>query len=205
MKFFSFRMQCPDMSVSILEESDGQADLIGDSWEMVGSTTRPTQQQTQSQPQTQSQSLLRGSTLVEQGAITVGCTTGANEMIEESADECKDDSNSVKVEERGCTLGATVQNGEKAKETAESEGADTGCHKDMELETDKKQEESKSPMALLSEIVKSSSPATSTPGSSPSSKGSKEELFSESMKELSKINLKEGEEEDDDIEIIRRN
>ena len=196
-------MQCPDMSVSILEESDEQADIIGDSWEMVGSTTKLTLQRTQSQTLTQSQSLLRGSTLVNQEAETVGGTTVASEMIDEIADECKDESSSEKVEERGSTLGATVQSEEEAKETAESVEADKRCQKDIKLETDIKKEESKSPMVLLSEIVKGSSPATSTPGSSPSSKGSKEELFNESMKELSKINLKEGEEEDDDIEIIK--
>ena len=74
----------------------------------------------------------------------------------------------------------------------------------LELKIEK--DDTKSPMALMSELVKSSSPATSTPGSSPSSKGSKEELFSDSMKEISKINVKEGEEDDndeDDIEMRR--
>ena len=37
-----------------------------------------------------------------------------------------------------------------------------------------------SPIALLSEVVKSSSPTTSTPGSTPSSKCSKEDMFRES-------------------------
>ena len=80
-------MQCPDLSASIIEEDDGQAGLIGDSWEIVGCTTRPTpqtQQQTQTQPQTQSQSLLRGCTLDDQQITSVGCTTRTSESISES-------------------------------------------------------------------------------------------------------------------------
>ena len=59
-------MQRSDLSASVIEEEEGQAGLISDSWEIVGCTTQSslqTQPRTQTQPQTQSQSLLRGYTL----------------------------------------------------------------------------------------------------------------------------------------------
>ena len=62
----------------------------------------------------------------------------------------------------------------------------------------------RSPITLLTELVKTTSPTTSTPGSTPSSKGSKEDLFGESggnEGEMSAICTNE----DDDIEIIKDN
>ena len=234
-------MQNPDLSASIVEEEEEQASCIGDSWEIVGSTT---QFKPPSQPLTQSQSLLRGCTLEDQQKVIVGCTTRSeeidsvvndiNSVISEASaliskrgctlsdnslqdvgddkrgctlgdDDQSNDSNDV----RGCTLGCDEQSVVKTRESITSDNSEDGeAENPRSLMTDIKikLEDTNTPMALMSEVVKGSSPATSTPGSSPSSKGSKEELFSDSMREISKINIKEGEEEendDDDIKIIK--
>ena len=71
-------------------------------------------------------------------------------------------------------------------------------------------ETAKSPIAMLSDVVRTNSPTTSTPGSTPSPKGRKEDMFKESELqegEVSVINSSErkeniDEEEDDEIEVI---
>ena len=122
---------------------------------------------------TQSQSLIRGYTLEEQCQSEVGNTTKSQNQ------------------DRGYTLEGQ-EHSEVTLRPSISENITpprgdvlTGA---MSGETDS------SPIALLAEIVKSTSPATSTPGSTPSSKGSKEDLFGDSdknVREMSAINVNE--------------
>ena len=141
-------MQRSDMSTSVIAEEEEQADLISDSWELVGCTTQSLLQpppQSQTQPQTQSQSLLGGYTLEGQQSTSVGCTTRPSEgsvnsdrdrgctLIEGQQStsvgcttrpsEGSGDSDS----DRGCTLTDSVQNEVRGRESVSNEEEKVVC------------------------------------------------------------------------------
>ena len=173
-------MQSSEASERNLQQEEGQRSQEEEAWVRVDmrlSTSEELVGET-----TQSQSLIRGYTLEQHSQCEVGNTTDSQNHVGGNTLEESDENNPALRPSRDESI--TPPRSEVSTEAKSGE-------------TDK------STIALLADIVKSNSPATSTPGSTPSSKGSKEDLFGDSGKnvEMSAINL----DEEDDIEVIKEN
>ena len=172
-------------------QEEQERSLDKNAWEIVGNTT-----QSQSlirgytlEDTSEPQSDIRGYTLENQEKSEVGYTTMSKKM----------DTN------RGYTLENSTQIDEETPVAGqEKPGPNRGEESVDVLIGGLTEEAGRSPIALLTDMIKTTSPTTSTPGSTPSSKGSKEDLFGETCRDEGEMSaIRPNEEEDDDIEIIK--